>query len=93
MVRKFVAPAVLVLALTLGASACSAADVKQSKFQSELVKKTKLTEKQAKCATDKMYSTFKQSEINKLYTANNAKDLPAGVEKKFETILANCITS
>jgi len=93
MIKKFTAAAVLVLALTIGATSCSGADVPKSKFQSELEKKTQLTKTQSKCAVDKMYSELSQKEINKLYTADTEKDVSATVQAKFTEILKDCVTS
>ncbi len=90
---KGIAGLVLVVSLLLGASACGSSDVKQDKFQSELVKKANLTEAQAKCVSDKVYDEFDQADINKLYEAEESKDLPAGTEQKFTKIITDCLTA
>ena len=91
MTKKFAAAVLLVVSLTLGASACSTSDVKQSKFQSELKDKSKLTDKQATCVTDAIYKQFSQKDINKLYTADTDADLPTGMGDKFTAIITKCV--
>ncbi len=91
MLKKVAVSSMLVVALLVSATSCSASNVSKSKFESELRKKTQLTDKQATCVTDKTYSSLKQSEINNIYTAASTSDLNPGLENKFVKLLTNCV--
>ena len=96
MIKKMLTGSLLVVALTVGAAACGTADVKQSKFESELKDKTSLTSAQAKCVAQKLYAKdggFDQKTINKLYTANDDKDISKDVQDKFEKMVTDCASS
>ena len=93
MFKKLAPSVLLVVAVTLGASACSATNVQQSKFQSELKSKAKLTAAQAECVTKKVYDgSITQKDINKLYTADSQTDVSNTLQSEFTTIISNCIS-
>jgi hypothetical protein len=85
------APAALLFAVALIlATACGSSDVKADKFADALADKTKLSETEAKCVTDKVFADFDQSTINKLYTANDVSDIGKADAGKFEDIVKDC---
>jgi hypothetical protein len=92
LLKKLVPGVALVIALTIGASACATSNVSQAKFESELQKKVKLTKAQADCIGKQVYKSMAQKDINKLYTAATEKDLPPGIESQFTAIVTNCYT-
>lgn len=84
------AGALLALGLVV-ATGCGNDDIESSKFESELIKSTPgLSKAEASCITDKVYDTFDQDEINKLYSAENVKDLSKSVTGRFDALTAEC---
>ena len=94
MIKKLATASLLVVSLTVGAAACGTADVKQSKFESELQKTSKqMTATAAKCVTDKLYAKYDQKTINKLYTADKAEDIDAKVTADFQAMVTSCLSA
>lgn len=92
MFKKTIAASLIAIALLAGVTACGSSDVSKSKFKSELVDKSGLTEAQATCVTDKIYEEFDQGEINDLYSADTEADLPDGLAEDFTAQITSCVT-
>ena len=90
MFKKLAAPAVIVLALLIGTSACAASEVKASKFQSALKKEAKFSDKEAACVTTKVFKQLDQKQIQKIYTAADVKDVATKTYDAWLAILRSC---
>ncbi len=82
------------LALAAGLVACGGdSDVSRSTFQSDLRERTTVPSSVAKCITEGVYDAYDQSEINEIYRAADAAELPEGSEAKLAEINKTCFRS
>lgn len=77
--------------LTFGLSACGASDVSRADVEEQLTE-SELSDEQASCVTDRLFTDLEQGQINDLYEADTPGDVSDEINEVFNTALEECST-
>ena len=60
-------------------------------FSTELAAQTKLTAPQAQCVAEDAFARFTDTELDKIYRANNSSELDPALVSAFTSIVSSCV--
>lgn len=92
MAKRRVGAGLLAVAIVVAGAGCGGEDITRGRFRSQLVESGdgRITPEVASCVTDALFDELDQDDIEVLYAARSADDVPAATARRLDRAIEAC---